>query len=112
MDRRYRSDLATSLCWGQHLGISAYLIRQVVIAPYRYHSITTIFERVTTPSVLLFAGRFGVIRAIDEYADAGNATTLIIEIGLDENIRGRRVLGEIGKAELSLVQLVEKRALE
>jgi hypothetical protein len=31
---------------------------------------------------------------------------------LEENIVGRRVLGEIRKPELSLEQVVEKRALE
>ena len=51
-------------------------------------------------------------RAVSEDTDTGYSATLIIEIRLNEEISGRRVLGEVGKAQLSLVEVVEESTLE
>ena len=53
-----------------------------------------------------------MVRAIDEDADAWNHAALIVEIGLNEDVGDRSMLGKIWKAELSRVQVVEKGALE
>jgi hypothetical protein len=42
----------------------------------------------------------------------GDRTASVIEVGLEENIVGRRALREIRKPELSLEKVVEKRALK
>jgi hypothetical protein len=66
-----------------------------------------------SPSLILFSASGGVmVRAIDEDADAGNRAALIVEIRLNEDVGDRSMLGKIWKAELSLVQVVEKGALE
>ena len=53
-----------------------------------------------------------MVRAIDEDADAGNRTALIVEIRLNEDVGDRSMLGKIWKTELSLVQVVKDGAFE
>jgi hypothetical protein len=53
-----------------------------------------------------------MVRAVDEDADAGGRIPSIVKVRLDECAGRRRVLGEIGKAQLLLVEVAEEGALE
>ena len=73
-------------------------------------AVSPIFERLAGPTILYLLAR--VMRPVDEHAHPGDRTALVVEIGLKEYIGRWGVLGEIGKAELSLVKVIEKRTLE
>jgi hypothetical protein len=76
----------------------------------RGDAVATIFESFASAAILRLVA--GVVWAVDEHADPRDGTAPVIEVRLEENIVGGRVLGEIRKAELSLEQAVEKRALK
>jgi hypothetical protein len=73
-------------------------------------AVSAVFERLACPAILHLLA--GVMRSVDEHAHPGDRTAPVVEIGLEEHIGRRGVLGEIGKAEVSFVKVVEKRTLE
>ena len=82
------------------------------VASNRQHAIAAIFEGLASPPILFLLQVCVVLRPVDEHAHPGDRTALVVEIGLKEYIGRWGVLGEIGKAELSLVKVIEKRTLE
>jgi hypothetical protein len=85
------------------------LLSKRLISLDRYHSVSAIFKGFSPSPILVSAG---IVRAIDEDADAGNAAALIVEIWLNEDVGDRSMLGEIWKTELSLIQVIEEGAFE
>ena len=79
------------------------LLSERLISIDRYHSISSIFKRLSASLILFSAIVSVMVRAIDEDADAGNLAALIVEIRLNEDVGHRCMLGKIWKMELSLI---------
>ena len=87
----------------ENVGMSPDLLGKQLISFDGYNPVSPILKALSRTSILDFVGGVVVVRAIDEDANAGNTAALIVEIWLNEDVDNRRVLGKIGKTELSLV---------
>ena len=75
-------------------------------------TISSVFKGFSCPSVLLPVHRLIMVWPINEHANTRSRASRIIEVGLNKDVGRRRVLGEIGQAELVLMQVVEKVSLK
>jgi Protein of unknown function (DUF3300) len=55
-----------------------------------------VFQRLAHRAVAFSLGRLGVLRAVNENADAGNTVAFVIEIGLNEDVFCRCMLRMVG----------------
>ena len=94
----------------EDIGIGIDLLRKRPVWPDADDPIPTVRKSfASTPVVCLLAH---MLRAVDEDADTRDSDASIIEVGLQEDLRLRSVLGKIREAQLSLVEVIEEGALE
>jgi hypothetical protein len=88
------------------------LLGERLVGPDRHYAVSPVLKRFTSSTILGLDADAGMVRAVYEHTDARDCVTPIIKIWLNEDVGRWSMLGQIGEPELSLVQVVEKGALE